>query len=660
MFLRETDIYNRLANNTLFTRWRPTSHFMAPHSWMNDPCGPSYDPSSGLYHLFYQFHPAHIAWGNISWGHATSTDLVTWTDVTAWEGYDAVAIAPGPPGTLDHLSVFSGSAQFLPVSANQTWGLPIECDNCSNVLLAFYTAVQHLPTAWNLPYTPGTETQVLAFSTDGGRTFSKFADASPAVNPVIAGPPAGLNVTGFRDPFFEPWPEMDAILGVGPDDPHWYAVLGSGIKEVGPRLQFYTAPAANLTQWTYLGPLFAAAGNASWSERFSGSYGYNFEVAGAFSLRERVEDGGDGASVHHFVTMGSEGGNTTLHPLVHWPLWAEIDVARAENGSAASKTLSSGVLDWGESYAWNSFYDAPHDRRLIFGWIPEDLNVLQPQGWAGAITLPRELFVQVYHDLANTDDVLSQNGSWTAAQEADGRWTMKTLGIRPAPDVVDALRENATYTHLENVMLNVSNSAEPQFVNLNITSASLIIHAEIDIPAGSTASVGFVLRRSPDGEEQAVVVYDPVAETLTIDLSNSTTLNASYANTAAHVAPLFLLDTYAPNSTCAASGEDGDEDEDEEGTTREPLTLDIVLDNSVVEVFGNARAALVGRTYPARGDSLGVGYLVGPGSGSIAFRTLEVWEGLARAWPGRPENSSMPLVFDTPAESGNYTWWTGE
>lgn len=24
-----------LGNNTLFTRWRPTSHFMAPAGWMN-------------------------------------------------------------------------------------------------------------------------------------------------------------------------------------------------------------------------------------------------------------------------------------------------------------------------------------------------------------------------------------------------------------------------------------------------------------------------------------------------------------------------------------------------------------------------------------------------------------------------------------------------
>jgi beta-fructofuranosidase len=70
-----------MGNNSLFTlaRWRPSSHFLAPAGWMNvrndaldlrsktdppqDPCGPMYDPVRGLYHLHYQFHSNHIAWG---------------------------------------------------------------------------------------------------------------------------------------------------------------------------------------------------------------------------------------------------------------------------------------------------------------------------------------------------------------------------------------------------------------------------------------------------------------------------------------------------------------------------------------------------------------------------------------------------------------------
>ncbi|KZT71485.1 glycoside hydrolase family 32 protein [Daedalea quercina L-15889] len=634
-----------LQNNTLFTRWRPTSHFIAPHSWMNDPCGPSYDHSSGLYHLFYQFHPAHIAWGNISWGHATSEDLATWTDVEGWEAYSAVAIPPGPNGSIDHLGVFTGSAQFLTVTANQTWGLPIQCDNeplsdcgTQTVMLVFHTAVKHLPIGWSIPYTEGAETQALAISYDGGFTWSKFENTS--INPVIATPPPDLDVTGFRDPFFELWPEMDSIIEA--DEPHFYAAFGSGIQHVGPRLQFYTAPVANLTHWSYLGPLFSVADNSSWSETYSGSYGNNFEVAGTFSLPELVDNGGDGVTAHHFVMMGTEGEK-------NWPLWSEVDIVRSANGSAESIIRSSGVIDWGASYAWNSFYDEPHDRRITFGWISEDLNTpaLLPQGWAGATSLPREIYVQVYQNLANTNGVLSQPGSWTAVQDQDGRWNMTTLAMRPAPDVVAALRQNATMTHVDNIVQSASVAATSQFYSLGVSSDSVNLHAEIDIPVNTTASVGFVLRRSPDGEEQTVVIYDPVHETLTINLTSSTLMNATFVNNADHIAPLFLLDTY--NSTDASAVQ----------TTRESLTLDIFLDNSIIEVFANSRAAMIGRVYPARVDSLGIGYIVGPGSGQVVFKQIVVWEGLEKAWPGRPDNTSTQLVYDTSEETNNYTWWVG-
>lgn len=43
---------------------------------MNDPCGLLYH--NGAYHLFFQYNPGAIQWGNMSWGHATSTDLTYW------------------------------------------------------------------------------------------------------------------------------------------------------------------------------------------------------------------------------------------------------------------------------------------------------------------------------------------------------------------------------------------------------------------------------------------------------------------------------------------------------------------------------------------------------------------------------------------------------
>lgn len=78
----DADTIASLGNNSLFTRWRPVSHFSAPAGWMNvswlqrpdyninqwliwwqDPCGMMYDPTRDEYHLMYQWHPNHIDWG---------------------------------------------------------------------------------------------------------------------------------------------------------------------------------------------------------------------------------------------------------------------------------------------------------------------------------------------------------------------------------------------------------------------------------------------------------------------------------------------------------------------------------------------------------------------------------------------------------------------
>jgi hypothetical protein len=76
---------------------------------------------------------------------------------------------------------------------------------------------------------------------------------------------------------------MDVLLGQ--QEPHYYMVLGSGIKGVGPRIPLYSAPARNLTQWTFLGALWEPTMNQTFGDiQETGSYGFNFEVSGFFSL----------------------------------------------------------------------------------------------------------------------------------------------------------------------------------------------------------------------------------------------------------------------------------------------------------------------------------------------------------------------------------------
>lgn len=152
-FMVASDSYDRSNREA----WRPAYHHSPQYGWMNDPNGMYYDALNGVWHLYYQFNPYGSRWGNMHWGHSTSTDLIHWTA-------QPVAIAPDALGTI-----FSGSC-VIDKRGDAGFG--------KNALVAFYTGADQ------------SQKQSMAYSVDGGMTFNTYSG-----NPVLCD-----TTPDFRDP----------------------------------------------------------------------------------------------------------------------------------------------------------------------------------------------------------------------------------------------------------------------------------------------------------------------------------------------------------------------------------------------------------------------------------------------------------------------------
>ena len=612
------DQISSMGNNSLFTRWRPYSHFNAPAGWMNDPCGPMYDPARDTYDFFYQWHPKHINWGNISWGYATSKDLVTFTDHVGWEGTDALALGPTGNGSYNGLGIFSGTAQPINLHGEE-----------DGTLLLMYTSVKYLPTSWSVPYTPHTESQSIAMSKDGGKTFHDYG-GDPVIHATANTAPMYWNITGFRDPFLEPFPALDAILGVS--EPHWYAVFGSGIKGVGPRIPLWTAPKSDLTKWTFLGALWEPVGNSTLGPVLSTrTYGFNFEVSGFFALPD------SSGELHYFVNMGAEGGNLTYAEFSHVGMWNEGLVTRRQNGSAEFTPIAGGLADWGLAYAITSFNDTKNNRRIQIGWAEEDIVgdggifSANQQGFQGSHTLFRELFVHEVSGLVNDDGELTTNRNAVVTEMADGTLMAQTMGVRPLPDAVSGIRRGSTALDLCK-----SKTYSSSKILKKQGSSSMELKATV---SSATGACGVIVGASPEMTEYTTIMYEPSNNTLLVERMHSSTID-EFNN--ATVTGYFYPYTVMSDGVAK----------------KESITMDVFVDGSLLEIYVNERFAMSTRIYPSMECSTGYGVYVADGA-TATFESVKAWENLMHIWADRPLNSSSPLVFDTVAETNNYTWWTG-
>lgn len=170
--------------------FRPQVHYTTRRGWSNDPNGMVFYDDE--YHLFYQHNPYETNWGNMTWAHAVSKDLLHWEELS-------LALLPDEFGTM-----FSGSAV---IDYKNTAGFNV---GNTPAMLVMYTADLR-KNGLELG-----QQQCIAYSLDKGRTFTKYKG-----NPVI--PIQNHFESGHaRDP---------KVFWYEPGN-HWVMIMHQGINMV--------------------------------------------------------------------------------------------------------------------------------------------------------------------------------------------------------------------------------------------------------------------------------------------------------------------------------------------------------------------------------------------------------------------------------------------
>ena len=292
-------------------QYRPQIHFTPAKNWMNDPNGMAC--IDGTYHLFYQYNPQANVWGNMSWGHATSTDLIHWTEQT-------VAL------TRDELGdIFSGSAV---IDKDNTAGFG------AGTMVALYTSAS---TA---------QQQSIAYSTDGGKNFTRYNG-----NPVIKNDDDNL-----RDPKVF-WHEQSR---------QWVMALAKGWK-MGVELYGST----DLKTWRHLSTFFVPlAGRPSLQWECPDL----LQFGDKWVMIVSVNPGGPilGSGTMYFV--GSFDGTTFTADDLSYPLWLDYGMDNYAgvtwSNTGDRKVMIGWMNNW--SYAgdvpcspWRSAMTLPRELKLI-------------------------------------------------------------------------------------------------------------------------------------------------------------------------------------------------------------------------------------------------------------------------------------------------------
>ncbi|PWA86168.1 beta-fructofuranosidase [Artemisia annua] len=316
--------------NAMLSWQRTGFHFQPPKNWMNDPNGPLY--YLGWYHLFYQYNPDAAVWGNITWGHAVSKDLINWYHLP---------YAMQPDQWYDINGVWTGSATFL---------------QDGSIVMLYTGSTDKEVQVQNLAYPADLSDPLLI-------DWVKYSG-----NPVLV-PPPGIGTKDFRDP---------TTAWLAPNG-KWRIAIGSKVNKTGITLVYETT---DFKSYELLDDVMhAVPGTGMW------------ECVDFYPVSTIESNGLDtsvnGPGIKHVLKSSLDDDKHDYYALGTYD-------AISNKWTPDNPELDVGIglrLDYGKYYASKTFYDQNKQRRLLWGWIgetdSETTDILK--GWSSVQTIPREV-----------------------------------------------------------------------------------------------------------------------------------------------------------------------------------------------------------------------------------------------------------------------------
>jgi sucrose-6-phosphate hydrolase SacC (GH32 family) len=340
---------------------RPRYHIVAPQGhWLNDPNGPFYDNNSDLYHLFYQYNPYDYNWGNMSWGHVVSKDMLTWTKLP---------VALYPDEMYDIEGVFSGSVYE---------------DGTNKTPLIYYTCVdnyghQHQCAA-HLPIDESTSSKILM--TEWIKNIN---------NPIIENVPDG-DPLQFRDPFV--WNEISLkAVGIVVKLLAAASVEGEGvipvyIKNDNKNIHVDDKKENKIEKeiemeelWSYIGNLWHSSSSPNPLARVP-----MIECPDFFPVEENEYNSCDNSDKIFLLKYSLMEDRWDYYELGVYDTMSGQFI-----GNGVYNAIDTGIANdgMGAYYASKTFWDPKLKRRVLWGWSGETDKNAGHRHWQGVMALPR-------------------------------------------------------------------------------------------------------------------------------------------------------------------------------------------------------------------------------------------------------------------------------